>query len=393
MIHISNSNLAFTVLKKLVDKNLRNSIFPISGEFTEEEIMCIDKLTLTESDDLSEISKLANLQTLIITSSGISEQQLTENSYDQISLLLSLENLSIINVRNIEALDLEKLQNLKKVKLINNENLKKLKGLSKLKKLEQVIICGNDISKIENPIEYIDNTSEAKINIFDVNMYAATFGQDLRVKKYVEDRVNSRWSNIKFGEMLKFNNECFVFEFCEFMKMYECAKKILDRLDFRLDSDKKKALKIYEYIVNNVVYDYDALDYRDYIYATQEHLLKENKYLRQRVLLVNTSFAALINKRAVCDGYMNMMKFLLNLCDIESKKVMCSITTNSPWKTDHVILKFKDKSTERWFYSDPEKQQRQEDRKFFGLTLEEISKTHVFPVGTKESVVVKTKRK
>ena len=115
MVYINNSNLVFTILEKLVNNNMRGSIFPVCGEFTEEEIASIESLTLTEQDDISEISKLTNLRTLTIVASKCPDADVCENNYEEISRLKSLETLSIINVRNIKHLNIT---NLKKLKTI-----------------------------------------------------------------------------------------------------------------------------------------------------------------------------------------------------------------------------------------------------------------------------------
>lgn len=393
MIYINNSNLVFTILEKLVNNNMRGSIFPVCGEFTEEEIASIDSLTLTEQDNISEINKLTNLKSLTIVASKCSDADVCENNYEEISRLKTLETLSIINVRNIKHLNVAKLRKLKVLKLVNNESLEELIGVSELKNLEQVVICGNDISKIDNPKDYIDNTSNCKLNILDINMFFETFYKEQAIFKYLEEKVNTRWTNIKFGEMLKFDNECYVLEFYEFLKMFYVVRKLVSAFVLDNDTDFEKAFMIYKYIVNNVKYDYDGLNYRDALYYENKELIKQSEYLKQRILLINSSYSAIINGKAVCDGYMNMMKFALGMCNIKSKKVLCSVTSNSPWKTDHVIIKFKDKETDAWFYCDPEKQQKHKTGDYFGLTIDQISETHTFPYGSEEEAFVKLKRK
>lgn len=61
MIHINHSNLVLLVLRELVKKGARTSLFPIVGEFSEEEINLIDKLTLSNEDNFDEIFKLKAL--------------------------------------------------------------------------------------------------------------------------------------------------------------------------------------------------------------------------------------------------------------------------------------------------------------------------------------------
>jgi len=266
-------------------------------------------------------------------------------------------------------------------------------GVSQLKNLEQVVICGNDISKIDNPKDYIDNTGNCKLNILDINMFFKTFYKEPEIFKYLEEKINMISTNIKFGEMLKFDNECYVLEFSEFLKMFYITHQMVSAFILDSHTDFEKALMIYKYIVNNVKYDYEGLNYRDKLYHENNEIFKQNTYLKQRILLINSSYSAIINGKAVCDGYMNAMRFAFSMCDIKSKKILCSVTTNSPWKTDHVIIKFKDKENDTWLYCDPEKQQKHKNRNYFGLTIDEISKTHTFPYGSEEETFIKQKRK
>ena len=133
MIYINNSNLVFIILEKLVNNNMRGSIFPVCGEFTEEEIASIESLTLTEQDDLSELSKLTNLKSLTIIPSKCSIDDICENNYEEISFLKNLETLSIMNARNLKCLNVV---NLKK-------NIVRCKNCGHITEKEICSICSN----------------------------------------------------------------------------------------------------------------------------------------------------------------------------------------------------------------------------------------------------------
>ena len=177
MIYFNNTTLAFTILKKLVSMGIRESVFPFDSYFKEEELDLIESITLTSNDSFYEISYLKNLKSVTIMGIDYIDNDVN-NSYEEIFKLSKLELLSIHEVNNIEYLDLTNLKGLKKLILINNYNLNRIDGLSELCNLDQVVICGNGITSIDNPIDYVKNTSNARTNILDVILFASSFPRD-----------------------------------------------------------------------------------------------------------------------------------------------------------------------------------------------------------------------
>lgn len=374
-IYIENTTLAFTILKRLVKNGIRDSVFPFESTFSQEELNSVEKITFTSTDSLEGIEILKNLKTLcIVGNSSLDDFDDVDIDYNCINSLNELQNLHIIENDNIFNLDISNLKNLKSLRLVNNENLNNIVGLSKLKKLEEVIICGNDIKDFDNPIEYIKNTMNTKINILDVIMYHKLFGSNPIIKNYLKDKINSNWSNISFGEMLYFDNECYELNFHQMEEMYIKACNIISRLNLG-DNEKDNILKVYEYIVNNLEYDYDGLDMRTQLYIEKNLFQeKDNEYFKKRMLFINSSYSAIMDNKSVCDGYVNMMKFLLNIKDIESRKILCSFNDSLSIKPDHVIIKVK--SDNEWYYCDPEKENNGSNLDFFMKDLEDIQKTH-----------------
>ena len=365
-IYLKNTSLAYIILKELVKKGMRYSILGFDSSFSISEIESITALKVTVCDDLDEVDKLFNLKKLYIEKCSESEC-LQVNNLEFLKKLNSLEKLVIYSVNNIYELDLTNLTDLKELVVINNYNLSKIHGIENLRKLNRIIICGNNIIKLDNVKEYIENTSNAKINILDVNMFHENFGLNIQNRKLLESKINSHFSNISFGEMLEFNKECFEISYHQMFEMYKNALDILKSLEISKNDDLYNAEKIYNYIASNVTYNHRLLKEREELYKENDGI-KIDDYIKRRMLVINSSYSAIMSKESVCDGYANMMRLLLSICNIESRKVLCSMKSSSYTRPEHVIIKFR--VGEEWKYADPQK------GNFFNLSIDEIEKTH-----------------
>lgn len=375
MVYFNNTSLAFTILKKLVKNGVRESIFPFDSSFTEEEINLIESLAMTSNDSFYEISKLNNLKSLAIIGMGYTDSHF-DNSYEEIFNLNKLEKLSVQEVINIYNLDLTNLTHLKKLILINNYNLNTIPGLCDLKNLNEVVVCGNGINSISNPISYVKNTSNSRTNILDVILFATSFPRDSKARKFLATQIYLQRSNIKFGEMLEFNRECYTLNYSDMVNMSAKSKAILSRLELKNDDKLKQAKKINDYIIKIVKYDTEGLNNRTVIYNSGYDLSEpKNEYQKRQALVINSSQSAIMSNLSVCDGYVNAMRLLLSMINIESRKVLCSAKSNDASEADHVIIKFRFSKDSEWIYADPEGEQRT-GMNFFGLSYNDISKTH-----------------
>lgn len=86
--------------------------------------------------------------------------------------------------------------------------------------------------------------------------------------------------------------------------VYNKAKDIVNNITNTNMSDLEKEIAIHEYVVKNTAYDYD-----NYI----NEVVPKDSY---------TAYGALIIGRAVCQGYADVMKLLLNLAGIEAQVVV-----------------------------------------------------------------------
>ena len=83
------------------------------------------------------------------------------------------------------------------------------------------------------------------------------------------------------------------------------------------------------------------------------------------LLLINSSYGALMNNTAVCDGYVNLMRLLLSMCNIESEKVDCNIENDENLFKSHAAIRVK--MRDQWYYADPEREQTCDEKTFFAL--------------------------
>lgn len=374
-MYIKNSSLAVIILEELIKKNKRSGFFGFNSHFTKEELDSITELTLKNVDDLDSIECLNNLKCLkLISPNPDSFEYQKGNSIKNFDFLkkLSLEELIIANDYSIHTLDLTNMENLKNLILINNSNLTIIVGLSNLKKLEKVVINSCPIKYIGNVKDYIDNTKDTAINILGNLTFNSLFS-DYHINQYLNECLISNLSNIKFAEKIHFYDEIYLLSLDQMNKCYKLAKDILNSLPLKGKDQYEQVYIVYSYIVSHISYDYDSLNFRDLNY---EKVLQESspkkEYILRRMGYINSSLCALTQNKVVCEGYVNMAIYLLDLLGIKAYSVVC-LNHDSL----HSILKVK--TYDNVFYCDPEKDSHNLEIKFFGLDLETINSLYKLP--------------
>lgn len=367
--------LKLSILNELIKMGKLDNIFGFNGSFTQEQLDSITSLQLTDCDSIEGISKLSNLQTLKIISSSLESFGSVGPinrivNFSEINRLTNLKKLYIANDYNIKNLNISNLSNLKSLRIFNALNLSWIKGLDKLK-LEDVIICNCPIYSIENVKDYIINTSLAVNNIIDINL-ANSF---LNEKKFLINRYDAGLTNIRFGEHVYANDEIYTINIYQMIEMNRIAKDILRKLKLDNLSDLEKSFIIYIYTIKTLKYDNEGLSYRNS--NELDNISKDKReYLNRRMMIINSAFGALTQKKVVCDGYVNMIKYLLSLCGIESRTVICQKDNGSL----HSALKIRIDG--KWFYCDPEKDNVKNVR-YFNLTIDEMEKLYTLSIKEK----------
>ena len=381
MINFNNYELSLIILEQLLKKGLRQNRFGFNGEFSESEISSITNLTLTGLSSLDEIDKLPNLRSLTIysyPSSNLAEfdplQINTITDFSLLSNLTHLEELKIYNDNFLSLLDINNLTNLNTIVLFNNVNLKTLIGLDEKTKLKSVVLINNGLRSIGNTKKYIINTTNTPENILDVKLFPNLFGSRHN-RLFLETRLKEALTNITFGEKITFADDKYILSYEQTKNMYFRALKILRQLNVYM-GNWESIKKIHNYTAFSVEYDDEGLEYRSMAYLNLLQIPSDNKeYFLKRLKLMNTSYAAIVNKKAVCEGFVNMMRFILSIIDVETSLVNCSYEGS---EFNHAAIKFK--YDDVWYYVDPERQRKSEEIDKFGYTLEEFKEIYNIPI-------------
>ena len=381
MINFNNYELSLIILEQLLKKGLRQNRFGFNGEFSESEISSITNLTLTGLSSLDEIDKLPNLRSLTIysyPSSNLAEfdplQINTITDFSLLSNLTHLEELKIYNDNFLSLLDINNLTNLNTIVLFNNVNLKTLIGLDEKTKLKSVVLINNGLRSIGITKQYIINTTNTPENILDVKLFPNLFGSRHN-RLFLETRLKEALTNITFGEKITFADDKYILSYEQTKNMYFRALKILRQLNVYM-GNWESIKKIHNYTAFSVEYDDEGLEYRSMAYLNLLQIPSDNKeYFLKRLKLMNTSYAAIVNKKAVCEGFVNMMRFILSIIDVETSLVNCSYEGS---EFNHAAIKFK--YDDVWYYADPERQRKSEEIDKFGYTLEEFKKIYNIPI-------------
>lgn len=380
MISFKNYELSLIILEELLKKGLRQTRFGFNGEFSEAELRSVTSLTLTGLSSLEEIEKLPQLRSLTIysyPSSNLTDFDSlkinTITDFSILSALTNLEELKIYNDNGITSLDISNIPNLNTIILFNNPNLKTITGLDEKTNLKSVILINNNLTSIGNTKKYILNTTNTPENILDVKLFPHLFGSRHN-RLFLETRLKEALTNITFGEKITFADDKYILSYEQTKNMYFRALKILRQLNIYMGS-WESIKKIHNYIASNVEYDDEGLEYRSVVYLNLLQIPSANKeYFLKRLKLMNTSYAAIVNKKAVCEGFVNMMRFILSIIDVETRMVNCSYDGQ---EFNHAAIKFKYNDT--WYYADPERQRKSIEEKF-GYTLEEFKKIYNIPI-------------
>ena len=313
------------------------------------------------------LDELKYLKTInIIGDNSDYESQIID--YSAINQFKELEVLTIENAKNIKSLDVSDLEHLHTLVLLDNKNLEKINGLENLKELERVIIVGNKIKKIKNLDQFISNTKDAKIVRFDINMY-----------HYIKDfDIMKTTNNIEYAEKISVGT---IYNLtAEMMKeLYEKGQEIIRRII--ADNKKEIAREIYKYLVETLTYDYETLEKRNkYIQEGNKIGMFKNNFKD-----INSSYKALIENKAVCEGYANAFKYLTNMEGIETENIICFLNkTNMPFEYyNHTASRFKING--KWLYCDSQIDDK--SLKYFALTRKQFEESHKLqPELTRKSV-------
>lgn len=393
---IKNSSLALLLQEELKKGNNRISNLDYN-EFTQEELNKITKLKINNSSikDISELYYCTNLKELEI-SSTVAKKMANVNSkyrYDPINdykfmqvaitdfsvieKLSNLEYLKIENVTTIKNLDLSNLKKLYSLDLSNNQNLRMLLGLEKLNELSELKLYRNNIKTSIDLEKMLENNLNSVQLDFDLYPNLVNTNPNIYevMRKYIKDG-----HNFKFSENLSgfCTNDILPIKMNE---MHNKAQEILSKIIKDDYTDIEKIVAIYYYLIKHVTYDWvrlNASKNHENIYSKNGEIIVSGEKLETDYNRRNSSYNAIVEGRSVCEGYTNMMHYLLNMVGIESRTVSCNMDSENVeyvgYNSNHSIIRIKIDND--WYYFDPTNDGINNTIKYFFKTKGEISKTH-----------------
>ena len=372
MVKIENYPLALNIVNELIRLNIRQNYFNFNQEFTIEEINSIKHLTIKECNSLDGLELLPNLIDLVIMSANLDRfsSNISElNGIEDFSIInkLKIKSLAIYYDQFITELDISDLD-LVRLQLFSNPNLKTISGLDVQTHLGTVVICNCPITNMGDIRQYINNTCDTNVNILDINMFNRLFYNE---RDFLKTKLYAILSNIRFGERIYFYDEVFNIELHQILDMHNRASRIIEFLNINDLSEIDTIYKIYKYIISHITYDNRGLQYREENYRNFLGMTDEEKrYFMRRLAVINSSYSALTRKKAICDGYVNMMKYLLDICGIEARTVICRCSNG----LSHSAIKFL--IDNKWHYADIEKDRDINNIRYFDLTKKQMEEIY-----------------
>ena len=396
-------------------------------DFTQEELDSITELSIcyTKVGDIKDLEKLKNLTKLSIISENSSlyakfeNGEIDEESYyfrektniedfGILGKLKSIEELRIESEENLYELDVTNLKKLKKIELVNNINLKEVKGLNELENLEKILMSRNGTGSLElkqfDIMSAVENKRLKEV-ILDVDMYPNLIKEFPQLVEKIEqyeknnEKVYTWIENKSFydGWANKFSTR-------NLKEMDIKVEEILQNIIKPEYTEIEKTLAIYNYITENVDYDYKMLEFDQEMKKDMRYWLflegSSNKssysIINKRILGKQSSFNAIMKGKVVCQGYANMMHYMLTKENIESREIGCIADPIieeqklEEKEVDHSVIRVK--TDDEWYYYDPTWDAGKTKYEYAYKTKDEFYKKHTLSAQEEKIQSVKQKK-
>lgn len=311
--------------------------------------------SVTELDDIKHFTKLQELYIYALNAIEFYE----EKEIDTVPLgyLVNLRSLYIENDDHIKSLYLRKLQSLEKLFVSSCHSLYNIFDLRSLRNLKEIIIY--DVPNIDREflntlVDYINMSDELENVLLDINFY--NFFDEFQLQALKNKHV--RFVE-KIGQM---DNYVYSFKMME-----ELNKKVLEVYnEFHREYKTQEDIlfSLYEY-VKHIEYDEEGLHKRnEYIHNGGSFKKFYNRYKA-----INSTYSAMMKKKAVCEGYINLLKYFYNLENVDLYPVICLYKNSS-----HVAGKALINGVE--LYYDPELDKRFGNHNNYNISKEEFLRNH-----------------
>ena len=336
-----STGLAITVWKELKEKHgieqrKDKRGFP-EWSCTKEELGLITRLNIKNPTrgSLSGISKLYNLKSLSVTTTGSSEYQrandiytINNNDMKEICKVKGLEDLEINNQFDVSYIDLGELENLKYLSIINNTNLDHIFELDNQTKLVELTCYGNkSLMHLDGLNQCINQCEKLTELNLDVLLFPESINYDSRTGEYSKETEHKianlakntgtvKWHEALPGIKSTYRIDSIQINHYQMLQLHNKSCKILAENVPDRASNRDVIIGIEKYLAENVTYDHDSL-------KGKGRMASENGIARGPVGGTNGAYNAIMFNQCVCEGYTRAMQYLLKLKGINSRNVMC----------------------------------------------------------------------
>ena len=210
----------------------------------------------------------------------------------------------------------------------------------------------------------------------DVDLYPKLKQMQPRLDSVIrENFISCKWTeNISGIRKNEYNTG-------QIVPMDKKCKEILGNIVRPEYSEIEKTMAIYTYIVENIKYDYILLKREKELRDKGQKIGKgESKILDGK----QSSYNAFMKGEVVCEGYTNMMHYMLSTVGIESKTVSCIGERDNKEESfvdrgeNHSVIRIK--TGKDWYYYDPTWDAGKMELRNVFKTKKEFERNHTFTV-------------
>lgn len=320
-------------------------------EFDSEDLAKIQYLELINFTSIADLVHFPNLKKLYIRGKSyndilpefdVAESPILNHitNFTPLSSLTSLEELTIENDLNIEELDLSNLKQLNTLIVVNNPVLKEVKGLDDLEHLSFVLMYGNAITTTIDIEKYAYNTRLTDTNILDMSMYLPMIDYSRAGAKKLKDLEIAGNSKVKFAEksgfldFTKVNPQNLSDMFIKLDTMFKRSNAYSLR-------DEEKVSYVFTYLLKNINFSKASIEKRDMDYtnalAKYETIPKQ---LIPSLASIHSGYRTYYFKSGNCEGFVNLMVFMLRMLGIEAYDVHChDMRSLASFGSNHAIVR------------------------------------------------------
>ena len=311
--------------------------------------------SVTKLDDLRLFNNLKELYIYAIDAIEFYE----ELNIDTVPLgyLVNLKTLYIENDDHIKSLYLRKMKELEKLFISSCHALYNIYDINELGNLKELIIY--DVPNIDRNflnqiVDYINQNKNLEKVLLDINFYNFFDEEQLNILKE---------RGVKFIEKIG-QRDNYVYSFNMMEKLNKRVLEVYNKIHNEYKDREQILYAMYEY-VKGTEYDDEGLLKR------QEYIINGGSFKKfyNRYKAISTTYTTMMKRKAICEGYINLLRYFYNLEGIDLYPVICSYKNQS-----HIAGKALVNGAE--LYYDPELDHRFKNHNNYNISKEEFLRNH-----------------